>query len=126
MAYDERYRKRAVEYYKEGNSQKATMATFKIARTTLKTWVKMYDSSDKKEIKFKARKERRQLKIDLKKLEEYVIENPDKYLCEIGEEFNCSGEAVRKALKKLKISLKKRELAIASRTQKRYESMRKR
>jgi predicted DNA-binding protein YlxM (UPF0122 family) len=41
---------------------------------------------------------------------EYIHENPDAYLSEIADEFNCSTTAVLKALKKLNITRKKRLL----------------
>jgi len=56
MAYDNRYRMRAVEYRKEGNTIEATCKTFKIGETTLKRWVKKYDETG--EIKDKSAKRR--------------------------------------------------------------------
>ena len=39
-----------------------------------------------------------------------IEKHPDEYLVEIAEEFNCSECAIRKALKKLNITRKKRQL----------------
>ena len=39
-----------------------------------------------------------------------IEKHPDAYLVEIAEEFNCSECAIRKALKKLNITRKKRQL----------------
>jgi predicted transcriptional regulator len=39
----------------------------------------------------------------------YVAQNPDAFLTEIGNHFGCSDTAVMKALKKLNITLKKRQ-----------------
>ena len=50
--------------------------------------------------------ERKWRKIDPEKLRAYVSEHPDAFLEEIGEVFECSGEAIRLALKKLKIRKK--------------------
>ena len=40
-------------------------------------------------------------KINPEKRKEYVDKNPDKYLCELAKEFNCSTSGVFDALKKL-------------------------
>jgi hypothetical protein len=53
-------------------------------------------------------KTRKPRKLPPAELVRYIDENPDAFLEEIGEYFGCSGEAVRKALKKLKITRKKR------------------
>lgn len=42
-------------------------------------------------------------------LREYVENHPDAYLSEIGEHFDCTGEAVRQALKSMGITRKKRQ-----------------
>lgn len=55
-------------------------------------------------------------KIDPEKLKEYVRANPDAYLREIADVFNCSSTAVRKSLKKLNITRKKRPLTIMNKT----------
>ena len=43
-------------------------------------------------------------KINPKKLIEYIEKHQDAYLVEIAQDFNCSGCAIRKALKKLNIT----------------------
>jgi hypothetical protein len=52
-----------------------------------------------------------------------VKEHPDAYLPEIGEVFGCSGEAVRQALHKLKVTRKKRQRYSKSVTKKNGESL---
>jgi transposase len=47
-------------------------------------------------------------KIDPVKLKEYIEKNPDAYLREMAEAFNCRIYAVQKALKRLKITRKKK------------------
>jgi len=106
MAYDEKYRKRAIEYRKEGHTIEQTGEVFKIGKTTIKKWVKKYAKTG--EIKDKPPK-RTFKKIDPEKLEEYVEEHPDAFLSEIAKVFSCSDEAVRVRLKKLKITRKKDE-----------------
>ena len=104
---------RAVEYRKEGHTIEQTCVTFKIGTTTLKRWVKKYDTTG--EIKDKPPK-RTFKKIDPEKLEAHVEANPDDYLSEIANVFSCSIEAVRKSLKKLKITRKKRQNATRNKT----------
>ena len=115
MAYDMKYRHRAVEYRKEGNTTKQTCEIFKIGGSTLKSWVKKYEETG--EIKDKPRK-RTFKKIDPVKLEAHVEAHPDDYLSEIAKIFSCSEEAVRKSLKKLKITRKKRRSVTVSKTPK--------
>jgi transposase len=105
MAYDEKYRIRAVEYRKEGHTIEQTAKVFKISTTTVKDWTKKYD--DTGEIKDKPLK-RTFKKIDPVKLESYMEEHPDAYLLEIAKAFSCSDAAVVKALKRLGITRKKR------------------
>jgi len=104
MAYNEKFRIRAVEYRKEGHTLKETAKTFKIGTTTLKTWIRKYDETG--EIKDDPPKHTFK-KIDPAKLEQYVDEYPDAYLSEMATHFNCSDMAISKALRKLKITRKK-------------------
>ena len=114
MAYDEKYRIRAVEYRKEGHTIKETCTTFKIGETTLKTWVKKYDETG--EIKDKPLM-RTFKKVDPVRLEAYITEFPDAYLSEMAKHFACSDEAIRQNLEKLKITRKKRQNVSKSKTQ---------
>jgi len=105
MAYDEKFRIRAVEYRKEGHTLDKTAKTYKIGTTTLKKWIRMYDETG--EIKDNPPKHTFK-KIDPMLLEKYIEEHPDDFLSEIAIHFNCSDVAVSKALRKLKITRKKR------------------
>jgi transposase len=104
MAYDKKYRERVLEYISEGHTQKEAQEVFKVSPSTIKEWEKLLEetgSLEKREIvrSFK--------KIDPVKLEAYVKEHPDAYLQEIADAFGCVESAVRKALKRLKITRKK-------------------
>ena len=105
MAYELKYRHRTVEYRKEGHTLEETSRVFKVSTPTIKKWVKMYDESGDLRDKPPKRKFK---KINPVSLEEYMEQHPDAYLSEIANVFVCSEEAVRKALKKLKITRKKR------------------
>jgi len=104
MAYDIKYRRRAMEYWGEGNSKRKTAEVFKVSPTTLQKW-----KSRLNETGTLAPKRRRQTwrKIDPEKLRKYVDEHPDAYLREIAAEFKCALYAVQKALARLKITRKK-------------------
>jgi transposase len=105
MAYDIKFKKRVLEYLAEGHSQEATAKVFGIGTTTIKAWKKENATTGLHAPKPRNRKPR---KIDPEKLREAVAANPDAYLSELAEQFGCSIEGIRKVLKKLKITRKKR------------------
>ncbi|MGL5507933.1 MAG: IS630 transposase-related protein [Paraclostridium sp.] len=115
MSYDIKYKMRAVEYQIEGHTYKETCKVFKVSETTLTRWIKRAKEND---LENKIR-ERKPKKIYPEKLVEYINEHPDAYLVEIAEEFNCTEGAIRKALKKLGITRKKRQLHTKSNVLKR-------
>ena len=105
MSYPTKYRERTIEYRKEGHTLEETCATFKVSISTIRKW--------EKQLKEKGNLEKKPLhrsfkKIDPEKLKQYVQEHPDAYLKEIAEEFHCSDTAVHLALRRLKITRKKR------------------
>ena len=109
MAYDEKYRKRTLEYWHEGHTLAQTKKIFKVSVTTIYNW----ENQLKKEGNLKKHPVKRSFrKIDPEKLKEYVQAKPDAYLREIAVIFDCSSTAIRKSLKKLNITRKKRPLAI--------------
>ena len=105
MAYSIDLRERVLSYLEEGNTQESAVRVFKVSRTAIVRWVREYretGSLDRKPLNRKPKK------LDPEKLIAYVRDYPDAYLKEIGAVFGCSGEAVRRALLKVKITLKKR------------------
>jgi transposase len=106
MSYDVKYRKRAVAYWNEGHSKRATAIVFKVDPSTLQNWKKQLKETDSLEPK-KRRETWR--KVNPEGLKKYVEEHPDAYLKEIAEEFNCSPVAILYALRRLKISRKKND-----------------
>ena len=107
MGYDIKFKRRAIEYKNEGHTYKETCKIFKISEMTLTRWIKKEKEGKLEEIKKPVRKPK---KIYPDKLVEYINENPDAYLSEIAQEFNCTHVAVLKALRKLGITRKKRQL----------------
>ena len=105
MSYSKDLREKAVNYYMSGHTLKETKEVFEVGINTISQWVKKYEETgdlSNKPIK------RRFKKIDSEKLILFLKEKPDAFLKEIAEEFGCSIEAVRKAMKKLKLTRKKR------------------
>ena len=104
MSYDIKYRQRAIGYWQDGHSKRATAEVFKISTSTLQRW-----KSQLKETGELAPKECRETwrKIEPAKLKRFLEENPDAYLKEIADEFDCLDVAILKALRRLKISRKK-------------------
>jgi transposase len=105
MAYETKFRERVISFLNEGNTQEEAKDVFKVGLTAIKRWVKQWKIEGNLERKppnqsFK--------KIDPELLKEYIKNNSDLYLREIGEYFGTSAVAVHKVLKKLKITLKKR------------------
>ena len=108
MAYSLDFIKSAVEYKRKGHTFKQLEEAFEISSATYYDWVKKlgnghYDIKVKRE---------RNSKIDKNALRQAVAEKPDSFLCELAEQFNCTPSAVFYALKKLKITRKKRHLPI--------------
>ncbi len=105
MSYSEKYRKRVVEYRKEGHTLEETHNTFKVSISTIREWEKRY----REEGNLKPKTPKRSFKkIDPEKLKAYIENHPDAYQREAAEEFNCTARAIGKALKRLKITRKKR------------------
>ena len=105
MAYSEDYRNRTIEYYHEGHTQAEVFTAFKVYPKTIRQWEARKAAGTLKAEYPKIKKPR---KLPPDELARYMDEHPDDFLEEIGEHFQCSAEAVRKALKKLIITRKKR------------------
>jgi transposase len=103
-AYDKKYLERAIGCLSEGHSYRETAAVFKVSAATLQAWKSRLNETGT--FAPKKRKETYK-KIDLQKLRRYVDEHPDAYRHEMAAAFSVSRHAIRKALKRLKITRKK-------------------
>jgi len=92
--------------YRLTHRQKETCETFVISPTALKMWRRQQKNTGTLE---KSPQKRRWRKIEPGDLLLDVHRNPDDFNYERAERFNCSVEAIRKAMKKLKITRKKRQ-----------------
>ena len=105
MSYEKKYRERIIEYVNQGDTERETAKVFGLSRSTIQEWKRRL--TEKGDLSDKVRK-RPAKKLPKEKLEAYVALHPDAYLSEIAEQFGGTGEAVRQALKRHKITLKKR------------------
>lgn len=105
MAYSIDFRKRAIAFMDEGHTGKELREAFKVWPSEVNNWRKLLEETGS--LKPKYRKTRKR-KIDLQKLQQAIERKPDAYLSELAKEFNCTPQAIFCALKRLKITLKKR------------------
>ena len=105
MAYDEKFRARAVAFKDNGHTFEQLKETFGICSHSYYKW-----KQNKELTNFfvpKTEKATRKRKINPEELKSAIEEKPDAYLRELAEKFNCSTTAVHKRLKQLKITYKK-------------------
>jgi transposase len=108
------FRKRAIEYYKdEGHTIRDTAKVFGVGKTTIENWVALLAETGNLENRPLNRTYK---KIDPEKLKTYVAEHNDDTLGEIAEYFGCSIHAVDQALRKHKITYKKKRRSTLSET----------
>ena len=115
MSYSRKYRERTIEYRQAGHTLEETHQTFKVSRSTIQIWEKqLKETGDlgKKELHRSFRK------IDPEKLKIYVAEHPDAYQSEMAKSFGCSESGIRDALRRHKLTRKKRRPATRSRISK--------
>jgi transposase len=106
MAKSVDFRKRVLEYcVNEGHTIRETAAVFNVGKTTIQEWKKLVAETGSLE---KRPLERTFKKVDPEKLKTYVSEHNDATLSEIAEHFGCCIAAAAKALRKQKITLKKK------------------
>lgn len=113
MSYPTKYRERTIEYRKDGHTLQETHEIFKVSISTIRSWEIQLEKEGHLEKKPLHRSFK---KIDPEKLSAYVAEHPDAYQKEIAEVFGCSATAIHLAMKRLKITRKKRLRATWSRT----------
>jgi transposase len=89
----------------EGHSQKELYKAFKIYASTVNDWKKLFAETGSLAPKYAKEKKG---KIDVKKLEAELERKPDLTLPELGMIFGCTKQSVHGALKKHKITRKKR------------------
>ena len=108
MSYSKEFRERTIEYRQSGHTLEETHQIFKVAKSTIQEWEKQLKETGNLEKKPLHRSYR---KIDPEKPKAYVAEHPDAYQSEMAEAFGCSESGIRDALRRYKITRKKRRLA---------------
>ena len=103
MSYDPTFRERAVKHA-QTHGIKKTCESFGASASALKSWQKLYRETGALGNKPLNRKWR---KIDPELLLKDVRERPDAFNWERAERFGCRAEAIRQALRKLKVTRKK-------------------
>ena len=115
MSYSKKYRERTIEYRQAWHTLEETHQVFKVSISTIREWEKQRKETGdlgKKKLHRSFRK------IDPEKLKAYVAEHPDAYQSEIAKAFGCSESGIRDALRRYKITRKKRQPTIRSRIRK--------
>ena len=105
MTYSIDLREKVMEFLQKGHRVSQAEDAFGISGFTIRKWRRLLEETgsledEPRRATFK--------KLDPEKLAAYVGEHPDAYLQEMGEAFGCSGTAVFKALRRLKITRKKK------------------
>lgn len=118
MAHSEEVRKLAVEYYKAGHTPEEVKEVYKVSRASLFRYKKMIESG----LTGPKPKQTRKRKITKENLIQVVKERPDAYLREYAIILNCTPQAVFSALKRHKITYKKRLSPTPKKTKLREES----
>ena len=95
----------------EGHSGKELYAAFKIYPSNVNRWRKLLEKTNSLQGQYAKTRKR---KIDLKKLAEALERKPDLTLPELAKMFNCTKQSIDAALKRAKITRKKRHSATRS------------
>ena len=103
MAYSKDYKQLVLKYRRSGHTVEETCEFSGIVRSTFYEWEAEEKSGfpDKKKRSYEK-------KIRKEELKKAVEEQPDSYLRELAEPFDCTPQAVAKALDSMGITLKKR------------------
>lgn len=105
MSYSEDLRLRALNYVEQGGSIKEACLLFLVSRSSFQRWRlrRKHTGSLKPQ-----GRTRSPYKLDNERLIHYIEQHPDTYLSEIAAHFNVTIPCISIALKRLKITRKKR------------------
>lgn len=104
--YSEDLRERVIAFIDEGGSKANACRIFKIGHNTIYLWIRQRQSRGT--IKPKLRGKYKARLLDDAKLSEHVKNHPDATLVEMAKVFSVSHVAIWKALRRLKITHKKK------------------
>ena len=120
MTYDKKFRKQAIAYKDSGHTFKELNEAFGIDSGRYYRWKKLLEKTGSLEDKKVCERKR---KIDKDELKKALEEKPDMYLYELAKLFDCTAQAIFCALRKMKITYKKRHLLIPKSPQKNVRSL---
>ncbi|GHV50491.1 hypothetical protein FACS1894216_02790 [Synergistales bacterium] len=109
MAYDKKFKKQAIAYKDTGHTFKELKEAFGICSDRYYRWKELLETTGSLEDKKVCERKR---KINKDELRKALEEKPDMYLYELAERFDCTVQAIFYALRKMKITLKKRRSPI--------------
>jgi transposase len=107
MAYDEKFRRRVIEYKEAGHTFKEVYEAFGVDSGRYYSWKKLLAETGS--LKFQLPSERSR-KISKEELRRLADEHPGWYLKEFAKELNVCFQAVQQMFKKLRITRKKKHL----------------
>ena len=116
MAYDERFRRRVLEYKASGHTFKEVYEAFGVDNKTYHKWKKQIEETGSFQYNYP---KSHAGKIDEAKLSELLEAHPDWYLSEFAEKFDVWPQAIHKRFKKMGITRKKKHL-LTRKNQKNY------
>jgi transposase len=123
MAYSKDLREKVMKYLTKGHTQEEASQVYEVSESAIKEWKKLYaetGSLSKRKLNRKPRK------YTSEKMAEILTEYPDAYLSEIAEKFeDGSISGVQTALKRMKITVKKRQKSSKNEMKKSGRSMKK-
>jgi transposase len=102
-------RERVLAYLSRHNDKKLASQLFRVGIATIYRWVKQQNEKGHLE---PIRREYVYRKLDYSLLEQYMTDYPDHLLCEIARHFAVKEQTIFYALKRLKITRKKRRFSI--------------
>ena len=104
MAYDKKFREKVLKFIDSGNTTVKAKEVYGVSRTTIQEWRVIQETTgglEKRPLK------RTAPKLNPNRLRVYMAEHPDAYQREVAEAFNCTGQAVSAAFKRMKYMRKK-------------------
>ncbi len=105
MTYSLDFREKVLFHIDSGATIESTSTLFSVGTTTIKQWKRLRHQTGQL---VGAGRPHNPYKIDSDKLKAFIKEHPDSFLNEIASHFNVTAPAIHAALKRLKITRKKR------------------
>lgn len=121
-SYSADLRKRVIEFVKSGSTQKQASEIFNISTKSIGRWLKKYDENGSYSAKKRGGSKR---KVDLEALKEYVESHENMILRDAAEAFGFSIVSIRRWLKRMGYSYKKKASPTWKPTKKRKKNLEK-